>query len=181
MSNNASVNYKVANTVDVYENTCTLNQIAANPGGTTTLWIDSGTGHLNRGPVDIETITPTFTSGTFVPTFTAAETTPNTYTNILSMYTKNGSIVSVWSYYSILANATALGSVSVTVPFASGSILSPAFAANALITTTGAAVTTIHIGNILAINTTTALRVNTSANLTSGTTYGCILNYSYVT
>lgn len=181
MATNQLINYKVANTVDVQENSLTLNLIASNPGNTHTLWIDSATGQLHRGSINVETIAPTLTASTFVPTFTALEGTPNTYTNILSIYMKNGSVVSVWSIYSVLANATATGAVNITAPFTSGSALAPVFAANSVTLATGAAVTTNNIGNILASNTTSTINVVTLANLTSGTTYNCVLNYSYVT
>lgn len=179
------VNYSIpyGNAVDVIENSCTLNSLASDPIiNTTTLWIDTATSHLNRAVVDIE---DQVISSTYVPTFTPLEGTPNTYTNVTSMYTRNGPFIFVWSSFNCLANATQVASVNVSLPYpTSGAGLNVSgnlvYTTNFITDSDGTPSGTTLLQTTLASNTSFVLSVKTNASLTSGQSKKFTLIFLYL-
>lgn len=169
-------NYKVTNTINAIENSATLNLVAANPGSANTLWIDSTLGHLHRGSIDLEE----GVTSTFVPTITPLEVTPNTYTNILSMYIKFGNKVFVWCCYKVVGGGgVPVASANITLPFSSASTPIVIFSPKISSFTNTIGPSGVRVLNIIANNTSSTINVQTSISL-GVETHTCVLNYAYV-
>lgn len=90
-------NFLVANTFNVINNSDTLNSIAANPGGTHTLWANSAFSppHVFFGAVDLEAVTPSITTDNtlFFPAYTLMYADNIASNNWLTQKDANGTLV----------------------------------------------------------------------------------------
>lgn len=174
-------NILVPNQYDLYSNSLTMNLLQSQPVvGNNTLWLNSSNNHLYRDGVDLEGLSPTFS--TFVPVFTPQELTPNTYTNIASSYMRSGNMVIVWSCYSVFVNsANDPMSADISVPVPSGSNLtnSIVYSPSLAVLSDGTETSDNFLLNLNASNTNSTIRLQTQAGLNFHDTHRISINYSY--
>lgn len=117
----------------------------------------------------------------FVPSFVASEVTPNTYTNLGSMYIRSndGNQVTVVSKIRVLSNAAQNMSASMTLPVPANATLNTValFGPTPLVVASSGA-STINVTNNVAGNAAGIVAL-TGASLANATTYNLTLIFSY--